>query len=77
MENGEPHVRLSKHDSVSMGTSAGSFQTLLGSRRQVTPGELERAVPHARGLRAPAGLMSRESPLPDWVQLHCRRSSLG
>lgn len=77
MENREPHVGLSKHDSVFPGTSMGHFKLPLGSRRQVTWEELEWAVPCAHGLRDLAGAMSRELPLPNWVPFYCKGSSPG
>lgn len=55
----------------------GSPQNTLGPRRQVTSGTLEGAEPRAQGLRALASSMSRESPLPNWVQSYCSESSPG
>lgn len=75
VEHGEPHVRLSKHSSVSARTSMGYSKPPL--RRHVTPGELEWAVSQACGLRTLAGLMSREPPWPRWVPSYCQRSFPG
>lgn len=76
VEHGGPHVRFSKHDSVSARTSMG-YSKAPRVRKQITLGELEWAVSQARGLRALAGLMSRAPSLPRWVQLYCQGSSAG
>lgn len=70
-EDEEPHVGLSKHDSVFPGTSMGHFQSPLGINEEGHMGRAGTGCTLRPQAQSPCQYDVRASLRPDWVWSSC------